>query len=129
MTEIDVETLREWLEAGRPVTVLDIRTPEDRAQWFVPGSIHVNAYAALKEDKPDALAGVDLPPDRPVVTICNAGKVSLVDIFSVDLRPQLERPDGPMVTVVMALPENAVPPEAAVRKSLLYRLLALTGRG
>ena len=78
MQQVDVETLQEWLTVGRPVTVLDIRTPEDRAQWFIPGSIHVNAYDALKADDPQALKGVDLPKDRPVVTICNAGKVSQI---------------------------------------------------
>ena len=75
---IETETLREWLEDGRPVNVLDIRTPEDREEWAIPGSIHVNAYERLKADEPDALSGVDLPKDRPVVTICNAGKVSQV---------------------------------------------------
>ena len=78
MQQVDVETLQEWLTGGRPVTVLDIRTPEDRAQWFIPGSIHVNAYDALKGGDPHALKGVDLPNDRPVVTICNAGKVSQI---------------------------------------------------
>ncbi len=78
MQQVDVETLQEWLTVGRPVTVLDIRTPGDRAQWFIPGSIHVNAYDALKADDPQALKGVNLPKDRPVVTICNAGKVSQI---------------------------------------------------
>ena len=78
MHEVDVETLQEWLAGNRPVTVLDIRTPEDRAQWFIPGSIHVNAYNALKAGDPQALKGVDIPADRPVVTICNAGKVSQI---------------------------------------------------
>jgi rhodanese-related sulfurtransferase len=78
MQQVDVETLQEWLTGSRPVTVLDIRTPEDRAQWFIPGSIHVNAYDALKSGDPQALKGVDLPNDRPVVTICNAGKVSQI---------------------------------------------------
>lgn len=78
MQQVDVETLQGWLTSGRPVTVLDIRTPEDRAQWFIPGSIHVNAYDALKSGDPHALKGVDLPNDRPVVTICNAGKVSQI---------------------------------------------------
>lgn len=76
MQQVDVETLQEWLARGRPVTVLDIRAPEDRAQWFIAGSIHVNAYEALKSGEPEALQGVCLPNDRPVVTICNAGKVS-----------------------------------------------------
>jgi hypothetical protein len=30
---IDANTLREWLEAHEPVTVLDVRSDEDRAQW------------------------------------------------------------------------------------------------
>lgn len=76
MQEIETYTLRQWLEDGRPVRVLDIRIPEDREQWSIPGSLHVNAYERLKAGDADALAGVDLPTDRPVVTICNAGKIS-----------------------------------------------------
>ena len=53
--QIDAETLREWLESQQPVTVLDIRTNEDRAQWAIPGSVHVNAYEALREGRPGAL--------------------------------------------------------------------------
>ncbi|HEV2200110.1 MAG TPA: MBL fold metallo-hydrolase [Bryobacteraceae bacterium] len=78
MQPIETETLREWLEDRRPVSVLDIRSFEDREQWSIPGSIHVNAYERLKAGEPDALANVALPRDRPVVTICNAGKVSQV---------------------------------------------------
>lgn len=78
MPQVDVETLQEWLTEDRPVTVLDIRAPEDRGQWFIPGSVHVNAYDALKAGDPEALKGLDLPKDRPVVTICNAGKVSQI---------------------------------------------------
>src|SRR5262249_51272621 len=74
--QIDVETLRDWLEARRPVTVLDIRTDDDRAQWAIPGSLHVNAYEALRNHERGALADLALPADRPVVTVCNAGRVS-----------------------------------------------------
>ena len=76
MREIETATLQQWLEEGRPVTVLDIRTPEDRQQWSIPESLHVNAYERLKAGDPNALTGFPLPTDRPVVTICNAGKVS-----------------------------------------------------
>jgi len=75
---IDVKTLRAWLADGRPVTVLDVRNPEDRAQWSIPGSLHVNAYDALKAGDPDALKDLDLPGDRPVVTVCNLGRVSQI---------------------------------------------------
>ncbi len=73
---IETETLREWLDAHRPVTVLDVRTDEDRAQWAIPGSVHVNAYAALRAGQPGPLVDATLPTDRPVVTVCGGGGVS-----------------------------------------------------
>ena len=75
---INTETLRDMLDRGQPVTVLDIRPDDEWAEWIIPGSVHVNAYAALKANDPDALAGVDLPDDRPVVTVCGAGATSLI---------------------------------------------------
>jgi glyoxylase-like metal-dependent hydrolase (beta-lactamase superfamily II)/rhodanese-related sulfurtransferase len=75
-TQIETETLRDWLDTQQSVTVLDIRTDEDRAQWALPGSLHVNAYDALRDGQPGALADLAIPTDRPVVTVCNAGKVS-----------------------------------------------------
>ena len=77
-TLIDVATLRGWLAEHYPVTVLDIRTDDDRRQWSIPGSVHVNAYDALRTGSAGALANVWLPSDRPVVTVCNAGRVSQV---------------------------------------------------
>jgi len=38
----------------------------------------VDAYDALKTHDPAALANVDIPSDVPVVTVCAAGKTSLV---------------------------------------------------
>ena len=61
---------------GSNKVVLDIRTNEDRAQWTIPGSVHVNAYEALRDGQPGALAHATFPVDRPVVTVCNAGRVS-----------------------------------------------------
>jgi glyoxylase-like metal-dependent hydrolase (beta-lactamase superfamily II)/rhodanese-related sulfurtransferase len=78
MQTIDVDTLRAWLDTRRPVVVLDVRTKADRAEWAIPGSIHVDAYAALKANDSHALDAIDLPGDRPVVTVCGAGKISLV---------------------------------------------------
>jgi glyoxylase-like metal-dependent hydrolase (beta-lactamase superfamily II)/rhodanese-related sulfurtransferase len=74
--QIETHTLQEWLDTQQPVTVLDIRTDEDRAQWAIPGSMHVNAYEALRNGQAGALADLAIPTDRPVVTVCNAGKVS-----------------------------------------------------
>jgi glyoxylase-like metal-dependent hydrolase (beta-lactamase superfamily II) len=74
--QIEAETLREWLDGQQSVTVLDIRTDDDRAQWAIPGSVHLNAYEALRAGQPGALANATFPRDRPVVTVCNAGRVS-----------------------------------------------------
>ena len=76
--QIETHTLREWLEAHQPVTVLDVRTDDDRIQWAIPGSLHVNAYEALRNGQPGALVDLVIPADRPVVTVCNAGKVSQI---------------------------------------------------
>ncbi len=78
MMTIGVETLRTWLEERRPVTVLDVRPMAERAEWAIPGSIHVDAYDTLKAHDPAALADVGIPSDVPVVTVCGAGKTSLV---------------------------------------------------
>ena len=76
MSAVDAETLRSWLEAGRQVIVLDVRSAADRATWSIPGSLHVDAYADLKAHNPHALDSVSLPADVPVVTVCNAGHAS-----------------------------------------------------
>ncbi len=38
----------------------------------------MDAYEALKAHDPSALANVDVPSDRPVITVCAAGKTSLI---------------------------------------------------
>jgi len=75
--EIDVSTLQEWLAQRKPVTVLDIRSPEDREQWWIPGSIHADAYESLKAGDAGGLYTLTLPQHQPVVTICGSGRMSL----------------------------------------------------
>jgi glyoxylase-like metal-dependent hydrolase (beta-lactamase superfamily II) len=74
---IDVDELRAMLEARQPVIVLDVRTAADRAEWAIPGSLHVDAYEALKSGNPAALADAPIPTEAPVVTVCAAGNTSL----------------------------------------------------
>ncbi|HEX5498554.1 MAG TPA: MBL fold metallo-hydrolase [Thermomicrobiales bacterium] len=78
--------LRSMLEARQPVTVLDVRKSEDRAEWAIPGSVHFDAYDALKAGDPRALDSVALPHEVPVVTVCGAGKVSLVAMAQLQAR-------------------------------------------
>jgi glyoxylase-like metal-dependent hydrolase (beta-lactamase superfamily II)/rhodanese-related sulfurtransferase len=76
MKTISVETLRIWLEEERPVTILDVRPTAEWTEWAIPGSIHIDAYDALKAHDPAALADVDVPSDGLVVTVCAGGKTS-----------------------------------------------------
>lgn len=73
---LDVETLRTWLEAQRPVTIVDVRQAAAHAEWAIPGSVHVDAADALRTGQPGPLADLALPADRPVVTVCNVGHSS-----------------------------------------------------
>ena len=77
-TTIEVEALRDLLDRGQPVTVLDIRRSAERAEWTIPGSVHVEAYDALKAGDANTLADVDLPREGPVVAVCGAGKTSVI---------------------------------------------------
>jgi glyoxylase-like metal-dependent hydrolase (beta-lactamase superfamily II)/rhodanese-related sulfurtransferase len=73
---ISVEQLRQMLAQGQPVTVLDVRPAMQRQEWAIPGSLHVDVYDDLKAGKTNALDGLELPHNRPIVTVCGAGKIS-----------------------------------------------------
>ena len=47
-TTIDVDELQGMLANHLPVTVLDVRRSDERAEWAIPGSIHVDAYEDLQ---------------------------------------------------------------------------------
>jgi len=76
--EVSTETLRNWLEAGKQVSILDVRPIQERSEWFIPGSIYLNVYDKLKAHKPDALHGLHLDKKIPVVAVCAAGKTSSI---------------------------------------------------
>ncbi|MBI2536162.1 MAG: MBL fold metallo-hydrolase [Gemmatimonadetes bacterium] len=75
---MSVDALRDLLERREPVTVLDVRPTAQRQEWSIPESRHVDAYQALWAGDADALSRVDLPTDRPVVTVCAVGNTSLL---------------------------------------------------
>ena len=73
---IDADTLRGMLERGEPVTVVDVRKAEDRAEWSIPGSVHFAAYDALNAGNERAMEGLEVPEGAPVVTVCGRGRSS-----------------------------------------------------
>jgi glyoxylase-like metal-dependent hydrolase (beta-lactamase superfamily II)/rhodanese-related sulfurtransferase len=78
MNTISVETLRTWLAEQRDVLVLDVRASADYREWAIPGSLHIDAYEALKRHDPQALASLQLDASRPVITVCGVGKTSQI---------------------------------------------------
>jgi glyoxylase-like metal-dependent hydrolase (beta-lactamase superfamily II)/rhodanese-related sulfurtransferase len=75
---ISVEELRRRLAAGEPVTILDVRPSDERAEWSIPGSQHIDAYERLKAGDEHALDGFEATENGPVVTVCAAGRTSLI---------------------------------------------------
>jgi glyoxylase-like metal-dependent hydrolase (beta-lactamase superfamily II) len=75
--QINAGTLQNWLEAGNTLSVVDIRPMAERAEWHIPGSIHVDVYDRLKHGDYTVFEGVQLDKTIPVVTVCAGGKMSL----------------------------------------------------
>lgn len=74
---IDVSTLSTWLEKKKPVTVLDVRPKAEREEWSIPGSIHADVYDKLKAGDANAFDKIEIDMNKPVVTVCAAGKTSM----------------------------------------------------
>ena len=127
MNTISVETLRTWLEERRPTTILDVRPAEERAEWAIPGSFHIDAYRTLNDHDPTALATVDVPDGQPVVTVCAAGKTSQLAAEQLAARGlQALSLEGGMRAWSLAWNTAGVPvPESGIRVIQVRR----TGKG
>ncbi|CAA0146245.1 MBL fold metallo-hydrolase [Tenacibaculum maritimum] len=75
---IKVEELRILLEKKLPVQILDVRTKEEREEWSIPESIFVDVYTDLKAGRKNLFSHLNLSKDIPIVTLCAAGKTSLI---------------------------------------------------
>ena len=70
---IDARTLREMLERGERVTLVDVRKREQHAEGSIPGSVNFDAYDALHAGDERAMEALELPEGERVVTFCNRG--------------------------------------------------------
>jgi glyoxylase-like metal-dependent hydrolase (beta-lactamase superfamily II) len=75
---ITTETLRTWLEQEKPVFILDVRPKDEREEWQIPGSHYVDAYNRLRAGDMSVMDEVNFPDHTPVVTVCEAGRTSLI---------------------------------------------------
>jgi rhodanese-related sulfurtransferase len=76
--DIDARTLRDMLELGERITVVDVRKREAYAEDSIPGSVNFDAYDALHAGDERAMEGLELPEGAQVVTVCNRGHSSAV---------------------------------------------------
>jgi glyoxylase-like metal-dependent hydrolase (beta-lactamase superfamily II)/rhodanese-related sulfurtransferase len=76
--EISVDELRDRLAHHEPVTILDVRPSDERAEWSISGSQHIDAYARLRAGDEHVLDEFDVPDGTQVITVCAAGRTSLI---------------------------------------------------
>lgn len=69
--------LAEWLQNQKDVYILDVRPEDEREDWSIPESQHLDIYNELQSGHSKTLKHHELPEDRPIVTVCGAGKTSL----------------------------------------------------
>jgi glyoxylase-like metal-dependent hydrolase (beta-lactamase superfamily II)/rhodanese-related sulfurtransferase len=75
---ISVEKLQERLTKHENVFILDVRPIDERNEWHIPESAYVDAYKRLNAGDNSVLDEVDIPKDATVVTVCAAGRTSLI---------------------------------------------------
>ena len=75
--QIDIKTLVSWIDNKKEFTILDIRPPSEREEWFIPESTYFNAYDELKAGNINALDDFKFDNQKPIVTLCARGKLSL----------------------------------------------------
>lgn len=75
---ITVRELQDKLDKKEHVFILDVRPIDQRNEWKIAGSYHVDAYKRLNAGDDTALDMVELPKDLTVVTVCAAGRTSLL---------------------------------------------------
>lgn len=75
---ISVEQLQEKLNRHEDVFIVDVRPTDQRNEWKIADSVHVDAYKQLNAGDDTALDIVDVPANATVVTVCAAGRTSLL---------------------------------------------------
>jgi glyoxylase-like metal-dependent hydrolase (beta-lactamase superfamily II) len=75
---ITVDELQNKLAKRENVFILDVRPTDQRNEWKIADSAHVDAYKQLIDGDDTALDFVEVPKDSIVVTVCAAGKTSVL---------------------------------------------------
>jgi glyoxylase-like metal-dependent hydrolase (beta-lactamase superfamily II) len=78
MKEMTGDDLKQLLESGKPVAVVDIREANEYSDWHIHESTNIPVYNALNRGNTDALTPhiTNLPDDRPIIAVCRMGNTS-----------------------------------------------------
>lgn len=76
-TVIDGDTLWDSLKKDSDVFLLDVREPEEYAEFRIPGAVNVPLSRLFSQD-----AQLQIPKDKKVITICSHGNRSMVATFA-----------------------------------------------
>jgi glyoxylase-like metal-dependent hydrolase (beta-lactamase superfamily II)/rhodanese-related sulfurtransferase len=76
--KISVKQLQEMLNKSQDVFILDVRPTDQREEWRIAESTHVDAYKRLNSGDNSVLNEVNIPHSVPVVTVCAVGRTSLI---------------------------------------------------
>ena len=72
------ETLQQKLNKKEHVFIVDVRPLDQRKEWRIAESIHLDAYKALNAGEETAMDMLEVPANATVVTVCAAGRTSLL---------------------------------------------------
>lgn len=66
LSPISAQQLKKEMDGRNSGHIVDVRTPEERAQGYIPGSKHIPMTRILD-------AGLDIPKNEELITVCGTG--------------------------------------------------------
>lgn len=70
---VDAETLKRWIDDGKDMILLDVRTDQEWKQTgIIPGSLMIPNFKLIAQMQ----SGLDLNKGKPVIAICRSGSRS-----------------------------------------------------
>lgn len=78
LRKISAKDLQAKLNNKENIFILDVRPKDQRKEWHIAESTHIDAYKRLNEGDYSVLDEVNIPENIPVVTVCAAGRTSLI---------------------------------------------------
>jgi glyoxylase-like metal-dependent hydrolase (beta-lactamase superfamily II)/rhodanese-related sulfurtransferase len=76
--KISASELQEMLNNKQNVFILDVRPTDQRNEWQIAESTHLDAYKRLNGGDNTVLDEISIPENTTVVTVCAAGRTSLI---------------------------------------------------